>query len=182
MKRMEEKTAVKYLEWSQKRFGLFDILMRKKQHLDVLLPDDADATGSAAAIALRDYRTRKLHLGFTLTYCDTSDYDNSDCVKYDYIIFHELSHLLYCLRYDTESSDKIVPEFVDHFCGRCLPGYKKLDQTGKHEIAVDFLTEGMLTGTEYEDLFCPHKHYTNFTGIARRFFEQFIAEILETLY
>ena len=76
-----------------------------------------------------------------------------------------------------ESKNKIVPEIPDIICSRCIPGYKDLKQEEKHEIAVNFLTEGMLTGTEYEYLFCPHKEYEKFTEIAKLFFEKIVSEI-----
>ena len=177
MRRMGEKDAVRYLEWAQKRFGFFDILSRKQQHLDVMILDDADTIGQAAALSMRDFRTHKLRLGITLTFSHAAEIEKEGWLQYDHIFFHELSHILYCLRFDMESKNKIVPEIPDIICGRCIPGYKDLKQEEKHEIAVNFLTEGMLTGTEYEYLFCPHKEYEKFTEIAKLFFEKIVSEI-----
>ncbi len=177
MRRMEEKDAVKYIEWSEKRFGLFDILSRKKQHLDIMILNDADVTGQAASFSFRDLKTQKLRLGIVLPFSFPTKTEQKGWLLYDYVIFHELSHILYCLRYDTITQDKIVPETADRFCAGCIPGYQDLTQAEKHEIAVDFLTEGMLTGTEYEKLFCPHKDFEQFTEIARKFFEKTVSEI-----
>ena len=52
-----------------------------------------------------------------------------------------------------------------------------MTQSEKHEIAVDFLSEGMLSGTEYEKLFCPHKEFDKFTEKAKLFFEQIVSDI-----
>ena len=177
MRRMEERDAVKYIEWAQKSFGLFDILSRKKQHLDIMILNDADVTGLAASFSIRDLKTQKLRLGIALPFSFLTDLEKKSWILYDYVFFHELSHILYCLRFDAVTQDKIVPETADSFCGGCIPGYKKLTKADKHEIAVDFLTEGMLTGTEYENLFCPHKDSERFTETAKAFFEKIISEI-----
>lgn len=177
MRRMEEKDAVKYIEWSQKRFGLFDILSRKKQHLDVMILNDADVTGQAASFSIRDLKTQKLRLGIALPFNHPTEIEKKDWLQYEYVFFHELSHILYALRFDAETQDKIVPKTAGLFCRDTIPGYKKLTQAEKHEVAVDFLTEGMLTGTEYEKLFCPHKDYKQFTETAKEFFEKTVSEI-----
>ena len=177
MRRLDEKLAVEYLEWSQKAFGFFDLLSTKRQHLDIMILNDFDNTGNAGAIALRDFKTKKLRLGITLSYSDPADNHSSDLIRYEYQLFHELSHILVCFRYDSESSDKIVPGKADEVLSRFIPGYRNLEQNYKHEIFVDFLTEGMLSETEYEYLFCPHKAYPIFTEIAKTYFNHFISEI-----
>ena len=73
MRRMEEKDAVKYIEWAQKRFGLFDILSRKQQHLDIMILNDADIIGKAASFSIRDKKTNKLRMGITLPFSFPSD-------------------------------------------------------------------------------------------------------------
>lgn len=178
MRRMQENDVVKYLEWTQQYFNFFDILQKKQQHLDIMLLDDLDTTSEGGStIALTDWKTKKIRLGIVLSFCDPKKNENS-YMSFDNIFFHELCHLLYCLAYDTETSDKVVPNIVD-FLGNhdFFNNYNGLSQTQKHEVAVNFLNEGMLSGTEYEHLFCPRKNDSEFIALAKIFFQQIIAKL-----
>lgn len=178
MQRMQKRIVVEHLEWAQQSFGLFDILQKKQQHLDVMLLDDLDTTSDGGSIiALEDNKTHKMRLGIILSYCDPKLYNKDYCL-FDSILFHELSHLLYCLAYDVESSNKIVPDIINILGHHgAFENYDGLSQTEKHEVAVYFLNEGMLSGTEYEYLFCPRKNVPEFTCLAKAFFEQIVSNL-----
>ena len=176
MIRMGEKEVVKYLEWAQQRFGLFDILKQKRQNLDILLLNDHNTAGNGSAIALLDYQTQKIRMQITLSYVDQQQFEKP-YRKIDYVLFHELMHILFCLRFNCETSYLDVPEKIDSLFAGLLQGYTKQTLIQKHELYIDLMTEGMLSGTIYESLFCPHKDDGCITWLARCTFIHFMYEL-----
>ena len=123
-----------------------------------------------------DFQTKKIRMQITLSYVNQQQFEKSRR-KIDYVLFHELMHILFCMRFNCETSYLDVPEKMDSLFTRLLLGYTKLTLLQKHELYIDLMTEGMLSGTIYESLFCPHKDDDLITSLARFTFIHFMYEL-----
>lgn len=169
------KDVVGFLEWAQYEFGLFEYLEHKGKNLHIMLPDDVDSAGESCSRLSKNKDGEIVSLGIFLTKSNgESIYPG---VLYEHTFFHELSHILYGLHYNASSEERGLTDDVvrmmsdEEILGRRFLPYSEEE---RHECVIDFITEGMLAGTEMEKYFCPHKDKPEFIKTAKEYFRTII--------